>query len=152
MSTLKNQAVRLCASLMNNCLKCIAINHLYFIVESKWAIAASSHKFRTSVWKSMACTQMVQCGCKVSSLIKWNGWTSVWSLIFVKWVLFRRFFYLYFRFIKPLLTHARPPLTETLPQCCLPLAKLLTTDEQLQQVRMARKTTLFLTVNSLIAW
>ena len=39
-----------------------------------------------------------------------------------------------FRFIKPLLTHARPPLTETLPQCCLPLAKLLTTDEQLQQV------------------
>jgi len=35
------------------------------------------------------------------------------------------------RFVKPFLTHARPPLTETLPGCCLPLAKLLTTDQQL---------------------
>jgi len=35
------------------------------------------------------------------------------------------------RLFKPLLTHVRPPLTETLPKCCLPLARLLTTTEQL---------------------
>lgn len=38
------------------------------------------------------------------------------------------------RFVKPLLTHARPPLTETLPKCCMPLARLLTTDQQLTTV------------------
>jgi sodium/hydrogen exchanger-like protein 6/7 len=35
------------------------------------------------------------------------------------------------KFVKPLLTCAQPPLTETLPHCCLPLARLLTTTEQL---------------------
>jgi sodium/hydrogen exchanger-like protein 6/7 len=35
------------------------------------------------------------------------------------------------QFVKPLLTCAQPPLTETLPHCCLPLARLLTTTEQL---------------------
>lgn len=35
------------------------------------------------------------------------------------------------RLIKPLLTHARPPLTETMPKCCLPLSRILTTTEQL---------------------
>ncbi|KAI0230723.1 Sodium/hydrogen exchanger 7 [Lamellibrachia satsuma] len=37
------------------------------------------------------------------------------------------------RYVKPLLTNAWPPLTETLPSCCLPIAKMLTTQEQLQQ-------------------
>ncbi|ESO06161.1 hypothetical protein HELRODRAFT_64443 [Helobdella robusta] len=39
------------------------------------------------------------------------------------------------RFLKPLLTHSRPPLTDTLPKCCLPLSLLLTTEQQKQQVR-----------------
>lgn len=38
------------------------------------------------------------------------------------------------RFMKPLLTHARPSLMDTMPKCCLPLARLLTTEEQLSQV------------------
>lgn len=33
-----------------------------------------------------------------------------------------------------MLTHAQPPLTETLPGCCLPLARLLTTEQQMTQV------------------
>ncbi|KAK3096145.1 hypothetical protein FSP39_023689 [Pinctada imbricata] len=37
------------------------------------------------------------------------------------------------RFMKPLLTNSRPSLMETLPAFCLPLAKLLTTEEQLSQ-------------------
>lgn len=36
--------------------------------------------------------------------------------------------------MKPLLTHSRPTLLETLPVCCNPLARLLTTTEQLTQV------------------
>ena len=36
--------------------------------------------------------------------------------------------------MKPFLTNSRPTLIETLPECCLPLAKLLTTDEQLASV------------------
>ncbi|GMT04316.1 hypothetical protein PENTCL1PPCAC_26490 [Pristionchus entomophagus] len=42
-------------------------------------------------------------------------------------------------FMKPLLTHATPPLTETLPSICYPLAKMLTSDRQLhshQPLRM----------------
>ena len=39
-----------------------------------------------------------------------------------------------FRILKPFLTHSRPTLMETLPACCMPLAKLLTTEEQLLQV------------------
>ncbi|PAA84609.1 hypothetical protein BOX15_Mlig030381g2 [Macrostomum lignano] len=42
------------------------------------------------------------------------------------------------RLLKPLLTHARPLLTETCPRCCLPLAQLLTTDEQLTQASVQR--------------
>ncbi|CAK1544607.1 unnamed protein product [Leptosia nina] len=37
------------------------------------------------------------------------------------------------RLLKPLLTHARPPLTETLPGFCRPLARLLTTTRQYTQ-------------------
>ncbi|KAJ8981487.1 hypothetical protein NQ317_007013 [Molorchus minor] len=36
-------------------------------------------------------------------------------------------------YMKPLLTHARPTLLETLPVCCNPLARLLTTTEQMTQ-------------------
>ncbi|KAI5700419.1 hypothetical protein M8J76_008413 [Diaphorina citri] len=36
-------------------------------------------------------------------------------------------------YMKPLLTHARPSLMETLPGCCNPLARLLTTTEQITQ-------------------
>jgi len=42
--------------------------------------------------------------------------------------------YLWVRFVKPLLTHARPPLTDTMPRCCLPLARLLTTEQQTLRV------------------
>ncbi|KAL8597910.1 hypothetical protein ACOMHN_063806 [Nucella lapillus] len=37
------------------------------------------------------------------------------------------------RFMKPLLTNCRPTLKETLPECCLPFAKLFTTEAQLSQ-------------------
>lgn len=37
------------------------------------------------------------------------------------------------RYMKPLLTHSRPTLLETLPVCCNPLARLLTTTEQMTQ-------------------
>ncbi|XP_046383278.1 sodium/hydrogen exchanger 7 isoform X3 [Ischnura elegans] len=37
------------------------------------------------------------------------------------------------RYVKPLLTHARPTLLETLPVCCNPVARLLTTTEQMTQ-------------------
>lgn len=34
-------------------------------------------------------------------------------------------------FMKPLLTHARPSLMETMPDCCLPVARLLTSAQQM---------------------
>lgn len=37
------------------------------------------------------------------------------------------------RLLKPLLTHARPPLTETLPGFMRPVARLLTTTRQYTQ-------------------
>ena len=37
---------------------------------------------------------------------------------------------LLFSFMKPLLTNHIPPLTETMPRCCFPITKLLTTKEQ----------------------
>lgn len=38
------------------------------------------------------------------------------------------------RYMKPLLTHSRPTLLETLPVCCNPIARILTTTEQMTQV------------------
>lgn len=38
-------------------------------------------------------------------------------------------------YMKPFLTHSRPTLLETLPVCCNPIARLLTTTEQITQVR-----------------
>lgn len=38
------------------------------------------------------------------------------------------------RYMKPLLTHSRPTLLETLPVCCTPVARLLTTTQQMTQV------------------
>ena len=35
--------------------------------------------------------------------------------------------------MKPLLTHSNPTLMETMPGCCLPLARLLTSTEQLSK-------------------
>ncbi|XP_064638115.1 sodium/hydrogen exchanger 9-like isoform X4 [Lineus longissimus] len=37
------------------------------------------------------------------------------------------------KFMKPFLTHSRPLLEETLPNCCAPLARILTTEQQLSQ-------------------
>ncbi|XP_056005780.1 sodium/hydrogen exchanger 9-like isoform X3 [Ostrea edulis] len=39
------------------------------------------------------------------------------------------------RILKPILTHSRPTLMETLPACCMPLARLLTTEEQMAEGR-----------------
>lgn len=36
-------------------------------------------------------------------------------------------------FMKPLLTNTRPTLIDTLPECCLPVARILTTNEQLNE-------------------
>lgn len=43
------------------------------------------------------------------------------------------------RYMKPLLTHSRPTLLETLPVCLSPLARLLTTTEQLTQEGPTRR-------------
>ncbi|XP_029162506.1 sodium/hydrogen exchanger 6 isoform X8 [Nylanderia fulva] len=43
------------------------------------------------------------------------------------------------RYMKPLLTHSRPTLLETLPVCCSPLARILTTTQQMTQDDVARK-------------
>ncbi|XP_055641461.1 sodium/hydrogen exchanger 7 isoform X6 [Toxorhynchites rutilus septentrionalis] len=43
------------------------------------------------------------------------------------------------RYMKPLLTHSRPTLLETLPVCMSPIARLLTTTEQLTQEGPTRR-------------
>ncbi|GAB0098801.1 hypothetical protein DMENIID0001_146040 [Sergentomyia squamirostris] len=43
-------------------------------------------------------------------------------------------------YMKPFLTHSRPTLLETLPVCCGPVARLLTTTEQLTQNGVTRRT------------
>lgn len=42
------------------------------------------------------------------------------------------------KYMKPFLTHARPTLLETLPVCCNPLARILTTTEQMTQDHRSR--------------
>lgn len=46
------------------------------------------------------------------------------------------------RYMKPLLTHSRPTLLETLPVCCNPIARLLTTTQQLTQVSVGAGTSI----------
>ncbi|XP_052215846.1 sodium/hydrogen exchanger 9-like isoform X3 [Dreissena polymorpha] len=48
------------------------------------------------------------------------------AFLVAKWYKFDR------KFLKPLLTNSRPSLMETCPSCCLPLTRLLTTQEQLE--------------------
>ncbi|XP_067216190.1 sodium/hydrogen exchanger 7 isoform X6 [Linepithema humile] len=43
------------------------------------------------------------------------------------------------KYMKPLLTHSRPTLLETLPVCCSPLARILTTTQQMTQDDVARR-------------
>ena len=40
------------------------------------------------------------------------------------------------RYMKPFLTNSRPTLLDTTPICCAPIARILTTTEQLTQVSM----------------
>ncbi|XP_021925908.1 sodium/hydrogen exchanger 7 isoform X3 [Zootermopsis nevadensis] len=42
------------------------------------------------------------------------------------------------KYMKPFLTHARPTLLETLPVCCNPVARILTTTEQMTQENLSR--------------
>ncbi|XP_052783462.1 sodium/hydrogen exchanger 9-like isoform X3 [Mya arenaria] len=49
------------------------------------------------------------------------------AYLVAKWYKFDR------RFLKPFLTNSRPNLMETCPGCCMPLAKMLTTQEQLME-------------------
>lgn len=44
--------------------------------------------------------------------------------------LFRAWQKLDHKLMKPLLTNSRPPLTETMPEFCLPFSKLFTSKEQ----------------------
>ena len=37
------------------------------------------------------------------------------------------------QYLKPLLTHSNPTLMETLPGCCLPVARFFTSAEQLSK-------------------
>ena len=53
--------------------------------------------------------------------------------------LVRKWFNFDVRVMKPLLTNSRPTLIETLPECCLPIARLLTTTEQLNEDSFAGK-------------
>ncbi|XP_075930506.1 sodium/hydrogen exchanger 9-like isoform X1 [Petromyzon marinus] len=46
--------------------------------------------------------------------------------------LFRAWYNVDHNYLKPLLTHAGPPLTATLPGCCAPLARLLTSPQAMQ--------------------
>ncbi len=47
------------------------------------------------------------------------------------------------RFMKPLLTHSKPSLMETLPDCCLPLARILTTTQQMSADEYHRRVSFY---------
>lgn len=42
------------------------------------------------------------------------------------------------QFMKPLLTNSRPTLIETMPECCMPISRILTTTEQLNDENFKR--------------
>ncbi|XP_053207171.1 sodium/hydrogen exchanger 9-like isoform X1 [Panonychus citri] len=57
--------------------------------------------------------------------------TTASRSVYEKAWLVRKWYNFDVRYMKPLLTHSRPTLMDTLPGCCLPISRLLTTTQQL---------------------
>ncbi|KRZ27928.1 Sodium/hydrogen exchanger 9, partial [Trichinella pseudospiralis] len=72
----------------------------------------------------------------------YNRWDK--SLLPQKWYDFDN------KFLKPLLTHSKPSLLETMPRWCLPIARLFTTDLQYQQMHCIEPGLYIGTVNEAI--
>lgn len=77
------------------------------------------------------------------------------KMIYEKAWLVRKWYNFDICLMKPLLTHARPSLMETLPSfcgCCMPLARLLTSEQQMgeREYQHRRVSNIFLNVSSLI--